>query len=114
MTMTTTKLETKPEISAGTPAAVLADTASNTTSNPTSNPTSNTTSTTRTFRSRQMYVMQEALAREHMRHREHQARSARLSSELSSALIWEYLAARARLAADRHAGRAAVAAARPE
>ena len=61
-----------------------------------------------------MHVINEALAREHMRRRQQEARQARLSSELSSARMWDYLAARARLAAARHAHRAAQAALQPE
>lgn len=61
----------------------------------------------------QMYLMQEALAREHMRQREHQARQARLSAELASAQFWQYLAERARVAASRHTQRASQAVVQP-
>ena len=66
-----------------------------------------------TNRSPRMYVMQEALAREHMRQREHQARQARLSAELASAQFWQYLAERSRVAATRHAHRASQALVQP-
>ena len=56
-----------------------------------------------------MYVMQEALAREHMRQREWDARHARLSAELASANRWQYLAERAKAAATRHSHRASQA-----
>ena len=71
-----------------------------------------TTATEMTFsppRSTQMYVMQEALAREHMRQREWDARHARLSAELASANRWQYLAERAKAAATRHSHRASQA-----
>ena len=58
-----------------------------------------------------MYAMHEALARERMREREVQARTASLSAELAAARRWHYLAERARVAASRHARRAARAAA---
>jgi hypothetical protein len=67
----------------------------------------------KTNRSSQMYVMQEALAREHMRQREYQARQSRLSAELASAQFWQYLAERARVAATRHTQRASQALVQP-
>jgi len=57
-------------------------------------------------RSLTMYAMQEALAREHMRERVHQARRHTLSSELASANRWRYLERRAHAAYRRHAQRA--------
>jgi hypothetical protein len=68
---------------------------------------------TMTSRSPHMYVMQEALAREHMRQREREARQARLSAELVSALVWQYLAERAKAAATRHSHRATQALVQP-
>jgi hypothetical protein len=60
-------------------------------------------------RSTTMYAIQEALARDRMREREHQAHRSRLSAELSAANRWRYLAEHARAAATRHAERAAQA-----
>lgn len=57
-----------------------------------------------------MFTMHEALAREHMREREQQARQARLAYELAAAHRWRYLAARASAAHQRHARRAEQAA----
>jgi hypothetical protein len=54
-------------------------------------------------------VMNEALAREHMRERQRQAgdaRRARLAGELAAAARWRYLAERAESAARRRAGHA--------
>ena len=64
-----------------------------------------------TSRSTEMYAMHEALARDRMREREHQARNASLSAELAAARRWHYLAERARVAASRHTKRATRAAA---
>jgi hypothetical protein len=60
-----------------------------------------------------MYTMQEALAREHMRQRHHEAevyRRHRLASELAAANRWRYLERRAHAANRRHARRAEQAA----
>jgi hypothetical protein len=53
-----------------------------------------------------MQTMHEALAREHMRQRESEARRHTLSSELASAHRWRYLERRAHAAYKRHAMRA--------
>lgn len=57
--------------------------------------------------STEMYTMHEALAREHMRQREREARQHRLVSELTRARRWHYLERRAHAAHRRHANRAA-------
>jgi hypothetical protein len=57
-------------------------------------------------RSTEMQTMHEALAREHMRRREQEARRHSLSSELASANRWRYLERRAHAAYRRHAQRA--------
>jgi hypothetical protein len=59
-----------------------------------------------TRRSIEMQTMHEALAREHMRQREREARQQTLSSELASANRWRYLERRAHAAYRRHALRA--------
>jgi hypothetical protein len=59
-----------------------------------------------TSRSTEMYSMHEALAREHMRQREHEARQHALSSRMASANRWRYLERRAHSAYQRHALRA--------
>jgi hypothetical protein len=56
-----------------------------------------------------MYTMHEALAREHMRQRRHEAQAAqrqRLASELAAANRWRYLERRANAVYRRHARRA--------
>lgn len=53
-----------------------------------------------------MHSMHEALAREHMRQREREARQHSLASELASANRWRYLERRAHAAYQRHARRA--------
>jgi hypothetical protein len=57
-------------------------------------------------RSTTMYTMHEALAREHMRQREHEARRYKLAGQLASANRWRYLEHRAHAAYRRHAERA--------
>ena len=57
-------------------------------------------------RSTEMQTMHEALAREHMRQLEHEARQHSLSSKLASANRWHYLERRAHAAYRRHAQRA--------
>lgn len=54
----------------------------------------------------EMHTMHEALAREHMRQREQEARRHSLSSELASANRWRYLERHAHAAYRRHAQRA--------
>jgi hypothetical protein len=54
----------------------------------------------------EMHTMHEALAREHMRQREREARQHSLSSELASANRWRYLERHAHAAYRRHAQRA--------
>jgi hypothetical protein len=53
-----------------------------------------------------MYTMHEALAREHMRQRQQEARRHSLSRELASANRWRYLERRAHAAYRRRAARA--------
>jgi len=53
-----------------------------------------------------MYALHEALAREHMREREQQARRHALAGEMASANRWRYLERRAHAAYRRHAQRA--------
>lgn len=53
-----------------------------------------------------MYLIHEALAREHIREREQLSRNARLTMELAAENRWHYLAERARCAARRRAIRA--------
>jgi len=81
-------------------APIAADSAS------TANPETKLTSR----RSTQMYTMHEALAREHMRQREDEARRHALSRELASARRWRNLERRAHAAYERHAQRAVRAA----
>ncbi len=57
-------------------------------------------------RSTEMQILYEALAREHMRERERQARQNSLSRELASANRWRYLERCAHAAYRRHAQRA--------
>ena len=57
-------------------------------------------------RSTEMYSMQEALAREHMRQREREARQHALARQLAAARRWRYLERRAHAAYRRHAQRA--------
>lgn len=57
-------------------------------------------------RSTHMYALHEALAREHMRQRESEARRHSLSRELAWARRWRYLERRAHEASRRHAQRA--------
>jgi hypothetical protein len=57
-------------------------------------------------RSTEMQTMHEALAREHMRQREREARLHSLASELASANRWRFLERRAHAAYRRHAQRA--------
>lgn len=59
-----------------------------------------------TSRSTTMTSMHEALAREHMRLREKQARTYALTAELAAANRWRYLERRAHAAVVRHAQRA--------
>jgi hypothetical protein len=54
----------------------------------------------------EMHTMHEALAREHMRQLEQEARRHALSSELASANRWRYLERHAHAAYRRHARRA--------
>jgi hypothetical protein len=53
-----------------------------------------------------MYTMHEALAREHMRQREREARQHRLVSEMAAANRWRYLERLAHSAHRRHWQRA--------
>ena len=57
-------------------------------------------------RSTEMYTMHEALAREHSRQLEHEARQRALASRLASVNRWRYLERRAHAAYRRHAQRA--------
>ncbi|MCW2496645.1 hypothetical protein [Jatrophihabitans sp.] len=50
----------------------------------------------------EMYTMHEALAREHMRHRQQEAARQRLASELAAANRWHYLERAAHAAYRRH------------
>ena len=61
---------------------------------------------TRFVGSIQMYTMHEALAREHMRQREQEARRHRLAYQMAAANRWRYLERRAHAAYQRHAHRA--------
>jgi len=54
----------------------------------------------------EMQTMHEALAREHMRQREHEARQHSLRSQLAAANRWRYLERRAHAAYRRHSQRA--------
>jgi hypothetical protein len=78
------------------PAPIAADSAS----------TANSETKLTSRRSTQMYTMHEALAREHMRHREDEARRHALSRELAAARRWRNLERRAHAAYQRHAQRA--------
>ncbi len=60
-------------------------------------------------RSIEMYAMNEALAREHLRELSHRSRQSRAASELASASRWHRVELRARAAQRRHAERAASA-----
>jgi hypothetical protein len=53
-------------------------------------------------RSTKMYMLHEALAREHMRQRVHDAHRRQLASELAAANRWHYLERRAHAAYRRH------------
>jgi hypothetical protein len=68
--------------------------------------TASTAPTHRSRRSTEMHTMYEALAREHMRQREQEARRHSLSSQLAAANRWRYLERRAHAAYLRHAQRA--------